>query len=75
LWAVWPASIAALLLVGIALSTAINHGTQEVPLAFTRANLRGLAFSVLIPPTCLTALWWRMRGRRRGREPAHDGDA
>lgn len=67
LWLAWPCAIALLLLIAAVLSIAINHGTQELPPAFTKSNVRGLILAVLIPPSCLTILWWRMHGRRRPR--------
>ena len=66
LWLAWPALLACVVAVGVLLSTVINHGAQEVPLAFTMAARRGLVLTVLIPPLCLTAIWYRMRGRRGG---------
>lgn len=73
LWLAWPGLLACVVAIGVVLSTVINRGTQEVPLAFTTAAVRGLVLAVLIPPLCLTAIWYRMRGRR-GERRAATGD-
>jgi hypothetical protein len=72
LWLAWPGLLVALIAVGALLSVAVNHGTQELPFAFTRSARRGLVLSAVVPPSCLTILWYRMRGRRRGRRPEHE---
>ncbi|HEY2851448.1 MAG TPA: hypothetical protein VGJ18_01290 [Gemmatimonadaceae bacterium] len=58
-----------LMLVLVALAAFVSfmrEGTAEdVRLAFTRSNFIGLGATLVIPPVCLTAQWWRMRSRRR----------
>ena len=58
-----------LVLVLVALAALLSYvrdGTAEdVRLGLTRSNLIGLGATLVIPPLCLTAQWWRMRNRRR----------
>ena len=54
------------LVVLAALASYIRDGTAEdVRLGITRGNLIGLGATLVVPPLCLTAQWWRMRNRRR----------
>lgn len=64
-WLLWPAGILLLCAIAVLLSIHINAGFDEVRVDLTRRNLTGLAVTLLIPPACLTWLWWRMRGRRQ----------
>lgn len=65
LWLVWPGIVLALVAIGVVASLRVWHGASEVRSDVTRSNLIGLATVVLLPPVCLTVLWWRMRSRRR----------
>jgi hypothetical protein len=54
------------LVAAAALASFIREGTAEdIRLGLTRSNLIGLVATLVIPPVCLTAQWWRMRNRRR----------
>ena len=54
------------LVAAAALVSFIREGTAEdVRLGLTRGNLIGLGATLVVPPLCLTAQWWRMRNRRR----------
>ena len=56
-----------LLLVALAaLVSFIREGTAA-DIRLGRSNLIGLGATLMIPPLCLTAQWWRMRNRRRRR--------
>ena len=65
LWIAWPASVLLLCLVGAAMSVLVQHSLTEIRADITRSNLIGLALAALLPPLCLTGVWWRMRHRRR----------
>ena len=67
LWLLWPGIVLTLVALAAAASIAMDHGLGEVRLALTRTNMILLAIVLLLPPACLTLLWWRMQGRRRGR--------
>ena len=64
LWLIWPATICLTCGIAVVASVRIYGDFTEVRLDLTRFNLIGLALVLLLPPACLTLLWWRMRGRR-----------
>ena len=64
-WIAWPGFILALCAIAVLLSIRVGAGLGEVRSDLTRENLIGLAMTVILPLALLTALWWRMRGRRR----------
>lgn len=64
LWLLWPATIIAACLIAVLVSLRVYGDFSEVRVDLTRSNLVGVVMVILVPPACLTALWWRMRGRR-----------
>lgn len=56
-----------LVLIAAAVSVARQGTPADVRLAVTRSNLIGLVATLVFPPLCLTAQWWRMRNRRHER--------
>ena len=68
LWIVWPGIVLAIVAVAVFVSVRLQRGFDEVRVDLTRTNLIGLIAVIIVPPGCLTALWWRMRGRRRRSE-------
>ncbi|HKW47671.1 MAG TPA: hypothetical protein VJN70_09500 [Gemmatimonadaceae bacterium] len=65
LWLQWPASILAICIVAVLASIRLQGSFTEVRVALSRTNLIALPLVLIVPPACLTAVWWRMRGRRR----------
>ena len=63
----WVGLVLGLVLIAAGVSVARDGTSADVRLAVTRSNLIGLAASLLCPPLCLTAQWWRMRNRRHTR--------
>ena len=64
-WLLWPGIILGICVVAVFLSVHVQRGFGEVRSDLTSTNLIGLAAVLIVPPACLTILWWRMRGRRR----------
>jgi len=64
LWLVWPGSVLGIVALAALGSVVTQHGYTELRSDLTRSNLIGLTGVLIVPPTCLTVLWWRMRRRR-----------
>lgn len=65
LWLLWPSLILAICVVAALVSVRVHAGFSEVRLDLTGRNLLGLAVTMIAPSVYLTALWRRIRGRRR----------
>src|SRR5438270_14054568 len=64
-WVAWAGCLLLLLALGAAASVAGFHSLIEARIAFSRSNIMGLLGVFVVPPGCLTAEWWIMRGRRQ----------
>ena len=62
---VWMGLVLVLVALAALVSYVRDGSAEDVQLGFTRSNLIGLGATLVVPPLCLTAQWWRMRNRRR----------
>lgn len=69
LWLLWPGFVVAICVVAALVSQHIHGGFSEAQSALTRGNVAGVVLVMIVPPTYLTALWLRIRHRRRSRPP------
>ena len=63
-WIVWPSIVLTLVVVAAVASYVIFRGPVEIRLALTRTNLIGLILALIVPPACVTIIWFHMRRRR-----------
>jgi hypothetical protein len=61
----WVALVLALVTTAALVSLVRDGNAEDVRLTLTRSNLIGLGATLVAPPLCLAAQWWRMRNRRR----------